>query len=77
MQDRAMTTFRHLNQFIPSLNNELGMITPFLHRSVMQNTKKAKSYFHFRKLPDGCHAFHKLNATWAKEISHAISKNRS
>jgi hypothetical protein len=77
MQDMAMTTFRHLNQFIPSLNNELGMTTPFLHRSVMQNTKKGKSYFQYKKLPDGCHASSKLNTSWAKEITHAITKNRS
>ena len=75
MQDQAMTVFRSLNKFILELNSELGMSTPFLHRSVMKNTKKGKNYFQFRKLPDGCHASPALNSEWAREINHAIKLN--
>jgi hypothetical protein len=76
MQDNEMSVIKKLNQFILTLNKELGLTTPFLHRSVMHNSHQHQQYFQFRKLPDGCHASLKINNIWAKEITHAIALNR-
>ena len=76
MQDEAMTVFNSINTFIPDINSKLGMTTPFLHRSVMHNTKKSKHYFQYKKLPHRCHASPELKMKWAIELDHAIQINR-
>lgn len=76
MQTRLMDTTKALNVFLLELNQTLNLSTPCLHRSVMHNQKKGKTYFQHTLLVDGCHASAKVKESWAAGIGGAITRNR-
>ena len=76
MQDGLLESIKELNAYIPTINKSLGLSTPCLHRTVLHNKSKGRSYFQHSRLHDGCHADESLNLSLAECLDRSFTLNR-
>ena len=78
MQTNLHQTIELENAFINTINHELKLHTPILHRSILHfKSKGKKTYFRYSKFADGCHPNQELKQEWARLLIGAMVKNRA
>jgi hypothetical protein len=78
MQSNLHQTVELANDFINTINHELNIHTPILHRALQHFKGKGKKpYFRYSKFSDGCHPNYKLKEEWANLLVGAMTKNRA
>ena len=78
MQTNLHKAVELANIFINTINHELNLHTPILHRSILHfKGKGKKTYFRYSKFTDGCHPNQELKQEWARLLIGAMAKNRA
>ena len=77
MQANMIKCLKDINAHIVSVNRSLGVATPFLASTVMDNLGPDRPpRVHYSRLRDGVHADRFLKRKWAKKLLTAMNTNR-
>lgn len=77
MQMALNEAINMLNDVIISLNKNVKVATPMIHKCLLHNVRKGIKHWQYHKLVDGCHPDDSLNDDIAKSLHRAIQLNRT